>query len=799
MMCKVKCRLAVLTSNLFCTLVLLMTCVVPSATDAAEADFFERKIRPIFAEHCYACHSEEAKTIHASLLLDSVESIRNGGDSGIILQPGDPDTSLIFQSLVGEEGLQMPPEGRLSVQQIQDVKQWIIDGALMPAGEASRGLIKGEIDYDAYANFWSFTPLVMPALPEVSGVTWPQQRLDYFVLSGIEGAGLSPNPRADRRILLRRLYLTLTGLPPTESQAARFLRDSHPLAYERLVDRLMASPEYGQHWARWWLDLARYTDRTASWLSQEGQAFYYRDWVTDALNQDVPYDDFVRRQLATDQMEETAAEDLSALGFLALSPTYWKELKLPCEIIKVIVADEWEERVDVVSRTFLGLTAACARCHDHKFDPISMEDYYALAGVFASTRSVAKPLIDETLYRPVIEAKKKIAQLNAEVEKLRKEAKQIEAKKTSDGGESEEAAENRIAEILNQVKAIQQGTPNYDAPLVNALSDESLYVVRAGATPQDGSRLEYRQEPRDLPLFIRGNPNRTGEVISRRFLRVFGNDRPFELGSGRLELADAIFSDAKDLAARVIVNRVWLAFFGRGIVDTPSNFGVQGSQPTHPDLIDDLAYHFIRQGWSLKRLHREIVLSSAWQQSSVATDFALAKDPDNLWWSRMDVRKLTFEQWRDSMLLGADSLRTDIGGDANSLEDPKNHRRTLYATIHRRDMSTTMMIHDFPDPTQHSPKRIGTMTPLQGLYALNGPLMIRQSSQLLERLKRQEILSVEESVGKVYQWLYFRQPTEDELRLSLQFLGESSVAVPDQRWQQYLHVLLASNELQFLD
>ena len=242
--------------------------------------------------------------------------------------------------------------------------------------------------------------------------------------------------------MLRRLYLTLTGLPPTESQAARFLSDSHPLAYERLVDRLMASPEYGQHWARWWLDLVRYTDRTASWLSQEGQAFYYRDWVTDALNQDVPYDDFVRRQLATDQMEETAAEDLSALGFLALSPTYWKELKLPCEIIKVIVADEWEERVDVVSRTFLGLTAACARCHDHKFDPISMEDYYALAGVFASTRSVAKPLIDEALYQPVIEAKKKVAQLNAEVEKLRKEAKQIESKKTSDGGESEEAAEN---------------------------------------------------------------------------------------------------------------------------------------------------------------------------------------------------------------------------------------------------------------------------------------------------------------------------------------------------------------------
>ena len=798
-MTKLLCRLALSMSKFNGLWVLLVLCVFCAPMRADEADFFEKKIRPLFAEHCYACHADGAKTIHASLLLDSVESIRLGGDSGPIVQPGDPDASLIYQSLVDAKGLQMPPEGRLPEQQIQDVRSWIARGAVMPSEETAREMIKGEFDYESSRQFWSFQPLEMAPLPEVHGAEWPEQRLDYFLLRGMEAAGLSPSPKADRRTLLRRTYLTLTGLPPTESQASHFLNDSHPLAFERMVDRLMASPEYGQHWARWWLDLARYTDRTASWLSQEGQAFYYRDWVADALNEDVPYDDFVRRQLATDQMVKTTAKDLSALGFLSLSPTYWKELKLPCEIIKVIVADEWEERVDVVSRTFLGLTAACARCHDHKFDPVSMEDYYALAGVFASTRSVAKPLIEDAMYQPVETAKKKVAELLSDVEKLKKETKEIQSKESGDGGAKATDLEMQIAAMLREVEAIKRETPYYDAPLVNALTDESLYVVRAGATPQDGSRLEYRPESRDLPLFMRGNPNRPAEMIPRRFLQLFGNERPFEKGSGRLELADAIFSDAKDLAARVIVNRVWLAFFGRGIVDTPSNFGVQGSPPTHPELIDDLAFRFIQQGWSLKRLHREIVLSSTWQQSSLATDLALSKDPNNQWWARMDVRKLTFEQWRDSMLLGADSLRSEIGGEASSLEDPRNYRRTLYSTIHRRDMSTTMMIHDFPDPTQHSPKRIGTLTPLQGLYALNGPLMLRQSSELLERLKRQEMMSVEDSVKKVYGWLYFREPTQDELRLSMQFLGKATSSVTDQRWQQYLHVLLASNELQFLD
>ncbi|MGB1924878.1 MAG: PSD1 and planctomycete cytochrome C domain-containing protein [Rubripirellula sp.] len=776
---------------------LLGVCFASSTASAVEADFFERKIRPIFAEHCYECHANDSNPLHASLQLDSVAGIRAGGDSGALLVPGDVELSLLVNSIRDDGDLQMPPGGRLSSQQIQQIELWIARGAEMPSAEMPVNATTGKIDYEAGRQFWSFAPLASPQVPQVKKVDWPHQRLDQFVLAKMEGLQLAPSLPADRRMLLRRTYLTLIGLPPTEDQVEAFMGDTHPQSFRRLVDRLLASPDYGQHWARWWLDLARYTDRTASWLSQEGQASFYRDWVSQALADDVPYDEFVRRQLATDMMDQTGAEDLSALGFLSLSPTYWKELKLPCEIIKVIVADEWEERVDVVSRTFLGLTAACARCHDHKFDPISMEDYYALAGVFASTRSVPKPLIDDDLYAPVLEAKRQVTALRAEIAKLKKQPTKPES------GGAEFDVEHRAGEqreqILNQIKEIEETVAYYHEPLVNALSEESLYVVRAGKTAQDGSRLEYRPGARDLPLFIRGNPNRPVEIIPRRFLRVFGAMQPFESGSGRLELADAIFTDAKDLSARVIVNRVWMAFFGRGIVSTPSNFGEQGSRPTHPQLLDDLAERFVRHRWSLKRLHREIVLSSSWQQTSVGGDQSLDVDPENLWLSRMPVRKLTFEQWRDSMLVGTDSLDYSVGGESIDLEDQENHRRTLYSTIHRRDMSTTLMIHDFPDPTQHSSHRVDTTTPLQGLYALNGPLLYQQSEKLLLRLKVTKHRAIEASIDKAHQWLFARPVTPIELEASIRFLKADGGEPSEERWRQYLHVLLASNELQFLD
>ena len=748
-------------------------------------DFYERRIRPLFAESCYECHSVDAETLHASLRLDSSSSILHGGDSGPALVPGDPAASLLLQSVRYDHDLQMPPSGRLSDRQIQDVETWIKNGAVMPASSQAAVPSRESIDFEQGKMFWSFQPVRIQQLPTVSLLRWPEQRIDHFVLSKMESNGLQPSVKANKVTLLRRAYLTLLGIPPTGEELTEFLQDDHPLAFERTVDRLLASPQYGEHWARWWLDLARYTDRTASWLQQEGRASLYRDWVVSALNDDLSYDEFVRRQLATDLMNDTGPEDRAALGFLSLSPTYWKELKLPCEIIKVIVADEWEERVDVVSRTFLGLTAACARCHDHKFDPISVEDYHALAGIFASTRQVALPLIKDDLYEPVLVAKKRVAELS----KMRDDLKKKKPK-----------PEDEIAQVSKEILELQNQTPYYRTPLVNGLAEQSLYVVRAGATPQDGSRLEYREGPRNLPLFVRGNPNRPGDEVPRRFLRVLGDaTQIYEAGSGRLELADSIFNQGRDLAARVVVNRIWLALFGEGIVATPSNFGQQGVRPSHPELLEDLAWRMIQNGWSLKRLHREIVLSATWQQSSIASDESAEVDPENVWLSRMNVRKLTFEQWRDGILSCSDSLNQVLGGESIGLEAEDNFRRTLYATVHRRDMSTTLMVHDFPDPTQHSPMRVETTTPIQGLYALNGPLLLRQATELASRLNRGGELETEAALHRIYGWLFYREPSERELAAGIAFLDVQHAQLSTERWQQYLHVLLASNELMFLD
>ena len=388
--------------------------------DQEDVDFFESKIRPLLIERCFSCHSSQAKTVHGGLLLDTSAAIQTGGDTGPLLDRENPDHSLLLEVIQYDGPIQMPPEGRLPEAEIAHLTNWVRRGIPLPTTVAQPTRTRRSIDFAEGRAFWSFLPLKQPPIPVVRNDLWPRTQLDSFVLSAMEREGLSPSPEADRPTLIRRLSFDLTGLPPTPSEVREFVADESVDAYRRLVERLLASPRHGEKWARMWLDLARYTDRTASWLYQTGQAHHYRDWITRALNEDLPYDEFVHRQLATDLMPETGLDDLPALGFISLSPTYWKELMLPCEIINAIVADEWEERVDAVSRTFLGLTVACARCHDHKFDPISSADYYALAGVFASCRQVERPMISEDEFEPVRLARKQVAELEAEVTRLKK-------------------------------------------------------------------------------------------------------------------------------------------------------------------------------------------------------------------------------------------------------------------------------------------------------------------------------------------------------------------------------------------
>ena len=578
----------------------------------------------------------------------------------------------------------------------------------------------------------------------------------------------------DRRTLIRRASFDLVGLPPSPEEVYQFVQDDAPDAYSRLIDRLLASPHHGERWGRFWLDHARYTDKTASWLELTGQAYLYRDWVVEAMNADMPYDQFVRRQLATDMMPETGPDDLPALGFLALSPTYWKELRLAPDVIKAVVAEEWEERIDAVGRTFLGLTLACARCHDHKFDPISQEDYYGLAGVFASIRLADRPLVSDEDAAAIEKKKATIQKLQQEIESLM--ATNIEGK-----------SQNRIAELTAQISYLKLSTPDLDAPMANIVEDASLYVLPDGP---EKTKLEYKlSEARDVAVHIRGNPAKEGPVIPRRFLTVLSTSpTPFQNGSGRLELANAIINEGAPLSARVIVNRIWQHHFGRGLVATPSNFGTQGERPTHPELLDDLTSRFIQADWSIKRLHRELILSATYQQNS---------DGEGV----INRRRLEIEAWRDAMLFVSGNLDSQIGGAPMGLNDTKNRRRTVYGTVHRRELDTMLRMHDFPDPTAHSPTRHPTITPLQQLFVLNSPFMAQQAEALAMRLKHDTKGGTNAMMRRAYELLFGRVPTESEVQAALEFLinGDSEKQATDERWQQYTQVLLGSNEFLFVD
>lgn len=789
--------LAAALSCLSSSSLLAMDEVPESAASAAAIEHFEKKIRPLLSARCYSCHSAKAKTVHGGLLLDSAAGIAKGGDSGPAISPKTPDESLLLTVLeYSDDDIQMPPKGKLPDDEIALLTDWVRRGAVFPKSDDAVMLMDDGIDFDEGRKFWSFQPAHEQPLPDVRHKTWPAQRMDHFLLAAMEQNDLQPSPEAGKATLLRRLSFDLTGLPPAPEDVEAFLLDSRPDAYERQVDRLLQSPQFGERWARFWLDLARYTDKTASWLDSTGDAHLYRDWIVQAMNADMPYDEFVKRQLATDMMPSTGPEDLPALGFLGLSPNYWKELKLPCEIIKVIVADEWEERVDAVTRTYLGLTVACARCHDHKFDPISTEDYYALAGIFASCRIAGRPTIEEELYEPVKEAKSKVEGLQKTLASLKKK-KPVPTEK--------------INELTQQIKTIEASTPYYNTPVATVVVEESLHVVRAGKRADEGSTLDYRPEPQDLNLFIRGNPNRLGDVVPRRFLTVLSpstsSPQRFNNGSGRLELAEAITSDAASLTARVIVNRIWGRYLGQGLVTTPSNFGQLGARPSHPELLDDMAARFINNGWSLKTLHREIVLSATYRQSSNPDAADMNVDPDNRLLSRMPRRRLDYEQWRDAMLLSSGQLDQTLGGPAVTLDDNNNHRRTLYATVHRRDMSNVLLSHDFPDPTSHSPMRQQTTTALQGLYALNGPLLSHQADALASRLIS-DCETDDARIDRAYHLLFSRPPTNRERLLGLEFLqdtgeppdGESAAgAQAADAWPKYAHVLLMSNEFAYVD
>jgi hypothetical protein len=593
--------------------------------------------------------------------------------------------------------------------------------AVLLGVEASEPEIAEGIDWKKEREFWSFRPPRFQARPEVRNKRWPSQPLDYFVLCRLERANCSPAPEADRQTLVRRATLDLAGLPPTPEEVQTFLSDKRPDAYSRLVERLLASPRFGERLASLWLPLARYAEDQAHQVGSDTTMFYphayrYREWVINAFNRDLPYDEFIRLQLAADKIDGDA-KNIVALGFLGLGPKYYNRNRVEVQ------ADEWEDRVDTVSRSILGLTVACARCHDHKFDPISAADYYALAGVFASTKMVNK---------------------------------------TPDG-------------------KIVDGKVSADK-----MPPDTFHVVEDG-------------EAQNLNVFIRGNVERKGPIVERRFLSLFseGEPEPFKDGSGRRELAEAISSRSNPLTARVIVNRIWGLFFGLPIVRTPSNFGHSGMLPTHPELLDDLAVRFMENGWSIKTLAREIVLSSAYRQSSRAASRPSSSDSANELFGQMNLRRLTIEQWRDSVLFVSGELAWE-GGTSLELDDLADHRRTLYARISRLKLNDLLMQFDYPDANVHAEKRSVTTTASQKLFMLNSPFILRQARALAARLNANPTEGDKARVHHAYRLLFAREPEGAELKLALEFLRKPGTP-ESTRWEQYAQMLLASNEMLYVD
>lgn len=761
----------------------------PSAERAAErVAFFEREVRPLLVKHCGECHSTEKGPDHGGLILDEPAAIAAGGARGELFNAESPEKGLFLTAIrYTDADLQMPPAGKLAAAEIALLERWILDGAALPEYKEAPRAKTHAIDYEAGRKFWSFQPLAPVELPKLPAeeAAWIRRPLDAFVLTKLRESGRRPSPEADRATWLRRATFDAIGLPPTLEELDAFLSDASADAYEKVVDRLLDSPRYGERWARMWLDLARYTDETPDWQSPTDRGWLYRDWVIKSLNDDMPYDRFLRLQLGADQMPDAQPSDLAALGFLGLSPVYWKELMLAPGVIEQIVADEWDERLDTVMRTSLGLTVACARCHDHKFDPISTQDYYGLAGIFASSQIDERPLLPPAEAEPVRAARKQVKDLEAKLKPL-KEAKDADTKKAEI-----EAIELQIAEIKQ--------TPKYNEPWAHVVREAAIFVLPNGP---DATKLEYKEnEPRDVAVFRRGNPGNQGEIVPRRFPTIFRpeGDEGFRRGSGRLDLAEAMVERSGGLLARVMVNRIWDQHFGAGLVRTTSDFGIQGERPTHPELLEYLSYQFVANGWRWKPLHREIMLSALYRQASDARAGNDATDPDNrdLW--RMNRRRLPIEMWRDATLAATGRLDITAGGPSRAVEDDGNNRRTIYARVAREELSVMLRMHDFPEASAHSPRREPTTTPLQQLFALNSPWIEKQSEAMWKRLE--PLASDDARIDQAYRLMFSRLPADAERALAHRYLAVAGDKPEERtaRWQDYLQALLGLNEFHFVD
>ena len=863
--------------------------------------FFENRIRPLFANHCQSCHGS-AKS-ESDFRVDSRSAIIRGGASEQSAAiPGDAAASLLMAVVSYESDYNMPPDGKLSEQEIADLTRWVADGLPWPDADVQpvEGTVADRIKQQR-ENHWSFRPIKSPPIPSANGVS--KKRLapiDAFLLKKLTEKGLGFSPAADKAALIRRATFDLTGLPPTYEEVQSFVRDEDPKAYAKLVDRLLASPRYGQRWARHWLDVARYADTLGYALDNVSRdypfAYTYRDYVINALNSDLPYNDFVAQQLAADQLTDDPADpSLAALGFLTVGRKY---LARP---------DVIDDRIDVVSRGLMGLTVACARCHDHKFDGVATEDYYALYGVFNNCFLPEElPLIGQ----PPSSADEFVAELdklNDDVEALRKKARKTTrqhlldhidqyaaaawlresedelraagvitlptdkfrgkyrhewvkywrsvpenfwVRKTLAGLDKAASFEQRREVAERFAAALKKVTVKYleaespAEPLVelfstvdeqraaavlifhvrspyqfpfhrirNLIKREDLLAIRKlkaaviahnGTSPRGFDRamvVKDRKKIEEPYVMIRGNVDRRGKTVPRRFPQILASSaqKDYSQGAGRLELANDIISPDNPLTARVIVNRVWMHHFINPLVGTPSDFGLQGDQPSHLDLLNWLAADFMASGWSLKTLHRKMMLSRAYRQSSLSNPKGKQQDVENTLLWRMNRRRLEVESLRDSILFAAGTLDESLSGrGVKQFEPPFDTRRTIYGIVDRQKLADELRMFDFASPDQSTPKRTRTNVPQQSLFLMNSPFVAEQAEGLAARAEAQmgeRKTNDAAFVDQLFRLTLSRNPSTEERRTLFDYIKSA-----DQDGRRRAgHLMLMMNEFEVVD
>ena len=746
----------------------------------------ERNARALLDLKCVSCHGA---TRMSDLDLREPAAILKGGKRGPAVVPGNAAASLLYKAVKREGDVQMPPgKTPLTPAEIETLRAWIDSGARMETSTAR-----------PEPSWWSFRKPVRSALPAVKNAAWVRNPIDAFVLAKLEQQGLKPAAEADRRTLARRAYFDLHGLPPTPEQVDAFINDQSPDAYEKLIDKLLESPRYGERWGRYWLDLVRYAD-TSGFETDHFfiNAWRYRDYVIQSFNRDKPYNVFVQEQIAADEIWGT---DVDLEGVLKLPKVKEENLNrrigtglftigsFPIEF--TYYGDqfraEWQaDAVDAVGAAFLGLSVACARCHDHKFDPISQRDYYRMTALFAG--SVEREIPLGSLFD--VQTASRNFPLLAQAEAMKRMARGS-GRRSSRGGAGQTPPEGEIAP-----------PPAPDAQRAAMLQKLGEAYLRAPDRMATANVLAHDDVVRDTHILIRGDFRKKGEKVEPGYLSALNPGPPIDEPTGylfvprrRKALAEWLTSPDQPLLARVMVNRIWQGHFGHGIVRTPNDFGRQGDAPTHPELLDWLAVEFADRGWSIKQMHKLMMLSSTYRAASVTDAETLRKDPENRFFSRMNRRRLDGDAIRDSVLAVAGTLNLRMGGVGIIPQltreeilaarmpnlwpvnpDPAEHnRRSVYLQMKRSMTLPMLQIFDAPDTSASCPRRESSTVAPQALAMMNSEFSVKRADELAARVKKVAGEDAAASVEAAWRFAFGRTPDAEEKRVALDYLSRNSL------------------------